>query len=180
MEQASFMYLQWSYFPRFSSPPSWMIEAIEAIDSQKSQIESKLHDRLHSDEVLEHVRIPLENLGWEIEKGKTKVQKIERPVLHGDNGIPRVKYEIDGWHNSHKAVLEVESGRGWQGNAVYRDLIRASIMQEVDYLLLGVRQQYKHANVTQNDFEKTREQVEAIYASGRLSLPFKGLLVFGW
>jgi hypothetical protein len=76
--------------------------------------------------------------------------------------------------------LEVESGRGWQGNAVYRDLIRASIMQEVDYLLLGVRQQYKHANVTQNDFEKTREQVEAIYASARLNLPFKGLLVFGW
>jgi hypothetical protein len=180
MEQASFMYLQWSYFPRFSSPPSWMIEAIAAIDSQKSQIESKLHDKLDSDEVLEHIRIPLENLGWEIEKGKTKAQKIERPVLHGDNGIPRVKYEIDGWHNSHKAVMEVESGRGWQGNAVYRDLIRASIMQEVDYLLLGVRQQYKYANVTQNDFEKTREQVEAIYASGRLNLPFKGLLVFGW
>ena len=180
MEQASFMYLQWSYFPRFSSPPSWMIETIEAIDSQKSQIESKLHDKLDSDEVLEHVRIPLENLGWEIEKGKTKAQKIERPVLHGDNGIPRVKYEIDGWHNSHKAVMEVESGRAWQGNAVYRDLIRASIMQEVDYLLLGVRQQYKYANVIQNDFEKTREQVEAIYASGRLILPFKGLLVFGW
>jgi hypothetical protein len=76
--------------------------------------------------------------------------------------------------------MEVESGRGWQGNAVYRDLIRASIMQEVDYLLLGVRQQYKYANVSQNDFEKTREQVEAIYASGRLNLPFKGLLVFGW
>ena len=126
MEQASFMYLQWSYFPRFSSPPSWMIEAIEAIDSQKSQIESRLHDRLHSDEVLEHIRIPLENLGWEIEKGKTKLQKIERPVLHGDNGNPRVKYEIDGWHNSHKAVLEVESGRGWQGNAVYSCLLYTS------------------------------------------------------
>ena len=158
----------------------WILETIEAIDSQKSQIESKLHDKLDSDEVLEHIRIPLENLGWEIERGKTKAQKIERPVLHGDNGTPRVKYEIDGWHNSHKAVMEVESGRGWQGNAVYRDLIRASIMQEVDYLLLGVRQQYKYANVTQNDFEKTREQLEAIYASGRLQLPFKGILVFGW
>jgi hypothetical protein len=180
MEQASFMYLQWSYFPRFSSPPSWMIDTIQAINSKQSQIESRLHDKLDSDEVLEHIRMPLENLGWEIEKGKTKAQKIERPVLHGDNGIPRVKYEIDGWHNSYKAVMEVESGRGWQGNAVYRDLIRASIMQEVDYLLLGVRQQYKYANVTQNDFEKTREQVEAIYASARLNLPFKGLLVFGW
>jgi hypothetical protein len=61
-----------------------MIETIEAIDSQKSQIESKLHDKLDSDEVLEHIRMPLEDLGWEIEKGKTKAQKIERPVLHGE------------------------------------------------------------------------------------------------
>jgi hypothetical protein len=157
-----------------------MVATLEAVDSQKNDIESKLHTRLDSDEVLEHIRKPLEKLGWEIEKGKTKSNKIERPVLYGDDGIPRLKYEIDGWHNEHKAVLEVESGRGWQGNAVYRDLIRASIMQDVEFLILGVRLEYKYSNVTQNDYEKTRDQVEAIYASARLNLPFKGILIFGW
>jgi uncharacterized protein YndB with AHSA1/START domain len=55
------------------------------------------------------------------EAGKKAADKILRPVLYGDRGKTKVNYEIDGWHPDHKAVLEIESGRGWQGNAFYRD-----------------------------------------------------------
>jgi hypothetical protein len=67
------------------------------------------------------------------------------------------------------------------GNAFYRDLIRTSIIQDADYLILGMRLSYSYGNVkNQNDYAKAKEQLDAIYASGRLTLPFKGILLFGW
>jgi hypothetical protein len=105
-------------------------------------------------------------------------------VLFGDNGTTRVKQELDGWHPDLKIIMEVESGRAIQGNAIYRDLVRASLVAGADYLALGVRQLYTFKNSgrasTQNDFATTTDAMDSVYASGRLVLPFKGVLVFGW
>ena len=158
-----------------------MSEFIEVISYSQSEIESYLHQKLDSDQVLAAVRTKLVNAGWQIEAGKKDVDKIFRPVLFGDGGISKVNYEIDGWHPEHKVVLEIESGRGWQGNAFFRDLIRSSLIQGADYLAVGLRSSYSYANVkNQNDFVKARDQMDAIFASGRLQLPFEGILVFGW
>jgi len=59
---------------------------------------------------------------------KRKADKIERPVFYGENGIPTLRYEIDAYHPDWRCGLEVEAGRGWMGNAVYRDLIQAAVM----------------------------------------------------
>jgi hypothetical protein len=93
-----------------------------------------------------------------------------------------VKQEIDGWHPELQALLEIESGRGVQGNAVYRDLVRSSLVVEAEYLVLGVRSRYEYGsrNAVQNDFTFTRDLLDSIYASGRLHLPFIGVLLVGW
>ena len=151
------------------------------ISDSRSDIESYLHDRLDSDAVLAVLRSKLEENGWQVETGKKDADKISRPVLFGDGGVSKVNYEIDGWHPIHKVVLEIESGRGWQGNAFFRDLIRTSLIQGADYLAVGLRTSYSYASVkNQNDFIKARDQMDAIFASGRLQLPFEGILVFGW
>jgi hypothetical protein len=174
-------YPDWSYFPRRTAAPEWVSEFIEVISYSQSEIESYLHQKLDSDQVLAAVRTKLVSAGWQIEAGKKDVDKIFRPVLFGDGGISKVNYEIDGWHPEHKVVLEIESGRGWQGNAFFRDLIRSSLIQGADYLAVGLRSSYSYANVkNQNDFLKARDQMDAIFASGRLQLPFEGMLVFGW
>ena len=81
-------------------------------------------------------------------------------------------------------LVEIEAGRGARGNAVYRDLIRASLIVEANYLALGVMSQYRHMSggqqVTVASFKESSEQLEAIYASGRLKLPFEGILLFGY
>ena len=41
-------------------------------------------------------------------------------------------------------MLEVEAGRGARGNAVYRDLIRTSLIVDVQFLALGVMTEYRH------------------------------------
>jgi len=174
-------YPEWSYFPRRASAPQWVERFVDTIGKSRSDIESHLHDRLESDVVLGALRAQLEFDGWQVETGKKDVDKISRPVLFGDGGVSKVNYEIDGWHPIHKVVLEIESGRGWQGNAFFRDLIRTSLIQGAEYLAVGLRSSYSYAKVkNQNDYVKARDQMDAIYASGRLQLPFEGILIFGW
>jgi hypothetical protein len=145
-------------------------------------MDSEIHDGLNSDGVVAVLRTSLEQQGWQIGSGKKADQKIHRPVLFGDNGSVRVKQVLDGWHPNLGAVLEVESGRGVQGNAIYRDLVRASLIADVRFIVLGVRSRYGYGanNVVQNDFERTRDLLDSVYASQRLGLPFEGILAFGW
>jgi hypothetical protein len=91
-----------------------------------------------------------------------------------------VAYEVDGFHAGHGIVLEVESGRGAAGNADYRDLIRTSLIFDAEYLILGMMLEYKTGKMTIRSYERTREQIDAIYASDRLTLPFKGILLVGY
>lgn len=175
-------YPAWAYFPRRTAAPAWVTEFLACIAGHQADIDSATHDRLESDEVIAATRESLVSHGWEIEGGKKANQKIHRPVLFGDNGTVRVRQEIDGWHPEFQIVLEIESGRGWQGNAVFRDLVRASLIADARFLALGVRSRYTYGsnNTVQNDFERTRELLDSVYASQRLGLPFEGILVFGW
>jgi len=132
-------------------------------------------------ELRDNLRRPaLVELGFTIEASKIKADKIWRPVLFGEVGRPLVAYEVDGFHAGHGIVLEVESGRGAAGNADYRDLIRTSLIVDAEYLILGMMLEYKTGKMTIRSYERTREQIDAIYASDRLPLPFKGILLVGY
>lgn len=178
------VYPQWAYFPRQTPAPEWVTSLMAAVESKSDAIDSRDHLKLDSDRVVAHLREPLEALGWQVETGKKQGDKIHRPVLFGDNGSVRVKQELDGWHPDLRAVLEVESGRAILGNAIFRDLVRASLVADAEFLVIGVRLLYRYKSgantVSGNDFERTRDTLDSIYASGRLGLPFTGVLVFGW
>jgi hypothetical protein len=81
-------------------------------------------------------------------------------------------------------AVEVEAGRGARGNAVYRDLIRTSLIVGARYLVLGVMIEYRHQSsgkeVTVRSYEDARSLIEAIFSSGRLGLPFEGILLVGY
>lgn len=150
----------------------------------QSQLDSTIHSGISSDSALEHLRPGLEALGYEVESGKGRSQKVRRPVLFGDNGAERVAYEVDAFHDDLGIVLEVEAGRGAKGNATYRDLIRTSLIVGADYLVLGVMNSYRFKSggkeLTVTSYKDTRDQIDAIYSSRRLGLPFKGILLFGY
>jgi hypothetical protein len=52
------------------------------------------------------------------------------------------------------------------------------------FLALGVMQEYHHKsggkNVIVRSYEDAKGQLDAIYASQRLQLPFEGILLFGY
>lgn len=49
-------------------------------------------------------------------------------------------------------------------------------MQDVDFLVIAVRQDYRGSD----DFSKVVTFIETIYASNRLILPLKGILIIGY
>lgn len=177
-------YPSWIYYPIRNEPPDWVRELVEVVRDRRPQIDSAAISGLTSDIVLSQLAPGLAELGYVVETGKKSGQKVRRPVLFGDQGRPRVTYEVDAIHDGHRIVIEVEAGRGARGNAVYRDLIRTSLIVDVRYLALGVMTEYRHLSggkaMVVHSFHDAREQLDAVYASGQLRLPFAGLLLFGY
>jgi hypothetical protein len=177
-------YPEWFYFPSSERPPEWVAAFLGVVTDARTSIDSMTVEHLTSDVVLSFLRPGLEGFGYEVETGKAAAQKIRRPVLFGDRGHERVAYEVDAVHDDLGVLVEVEAGRGARGNAVYRDLIRASLIVGARFLVLGVMQEYRHQSggkpTTVASYREARDQLDAVYASGRLKLPFEGVLLFGY
>ena len=109
-------------------------------------------------------------------------ERIGRPVLFGKQGAERVAFEIDAVHDELGVLVEAEAGRGARGNAVYRDLLRSSLIAGARYLALGVMQEYRHRSagkaIAVSSYRKAKDRLDAVYDSGRLRLPFEGVLLF--
>jgi hypothetical protein len=174
------MYPAWKYYPSRSPAPEWVRGIVDAFANSASDIDSRSNHGVTSDVALAVLRPALVALGFDIEAGKTASGMIRRPVLFGETGRPQVAYEIDGFHEGHGIVLEVEAGRGAAGNADYRDLIRTSLIVDAEYLVLGMMLEYKTGRTVIKSYERTRDQLDAIYASERLRLPFRGVLLIGY
>lgn len=176
--------IRYSTFPRTEPPPSFVEYLVDAFRRSEPEIATETnHHGKTSDEVLGILRADLVALGFEVEASKKKVDKLQRPVFFGENGEPTLRYEVDGYHPEWKCGLEVEAGRGWMGNAIYRDLIQASVMVGVDYLCLAVSNAYRYTSggkpAVSRDYSNTRQVAEALYGHGRLTLPY-GLILIGY
>ena len=177
-------YPEWFYFPSWTCPPNWVHELLEVVAAARPLIDSATVDGLTSDKVLAHLRPGLLKLGYEVEGGKHRAARIRRPVLFGDQGRERVAYEVDAVHDELGILVEVEAGRGARGNAVYRDLVRSSLIVDQRFLVLGVMRSYRHQSsgrpIIVSSYRDSKDQLDALYASGRLRLPFEGVLLFGY
>lgn len=177
-------YPRWSYYPARDQPPDWVESFVGVVAAARPAIDSAQVTGVSSDGVLAHLRSGLEGIGFRIEAGRRAADRITLPVLFGEQGRPRVKYDVDGVHDELGVLLEVEAGRGARGNAVYRDLVRTSLIFDARYLALGVMDEYHHQSggrpVVVRSYNDAKDQIDAIYASQRLRLPFEGLLLFGY
>lgn len=165
----------WIYFPKSDEPPPFVREVVGVFEG----CEKELHDhgtQLKSDGVLALLCPGLQALGFHVETGKKAAEKIRVPVLFGRNGAVEKAFEADAWHETQKMVVEIEAGRGYLNNQFLKDLFQACMMRDVDYCGIAVRNRY----IDSNDFENVAAFFETLYASNRMRLPLKGLLLIGY
>jgi len=115
-------------------------------------------------------------LGFQVETGKKADQKVKVPVLFGRNGRIEKSFDADAWHREGHMVLEAEAGRGFTNNQFLKDLFQACMMHDVDYCAIAVRNLY----IASQDFESIAAFFETLYASRRLMIPLKGILLIGY
>lgn len=168
--------IQYQFFPRSRGITQEMQNIIQCFVDVQEEIDSKTHDKLESNDVLAQVCPALEGLGFKVERSKRSGDKIDVPVLFGPNNKIDKSFYADALSENGRIVIEVEAGRALVNNQFLKDIFEASMMFEVEYLVLAVRNKYK----TSNDFEKIHTFIETMYISGRIQLPLKGILLIGY
>ena len=171
--------VNWAYFPRSVKATPLAIGVVEAFKEVHSLIASDMH-ALPSNGVLAHVATPLAELGFAVEAGKKHVDKIRVPVLYGNNGRVAKAFEADAYDADGGFVVEVEAGRGVANNQFLKDLFQACMMDDVEYRAIAVRNVYVAAGVANPDFDRVVTFFDTLFASNRMRLPLKAILVVGY
>lgn len=176
--------IRFSTFPRTAPPEEFVRSVVAAFVEHEDAIgTARRRTELPSNAVLGVLRDSLINLGFNIELGKRNDQKIARPVFFGENGVPTLEYQIDAYHPGWRCGLEIEAGRAWKGNAIYRDLIQALVMVQVDYLILAVPNQYRYnlktRVVSSPDYDNTISVADALFGHNRIRFPYN-LAIIGY
>ncbi|MBR1716602.1 MAG: hypothetical protein IJ718_03155 [Paludibacteraceae bacterium] len=167
--------IKYQFFPRSRGVTAEIQEVINSFKAIEAQIDSSTSE-LKSNEVLQIVRPYLEQLQYTVETGKGVNEKIDVPVLFGqDNKIDKSFY-ADALSADGRIVIEVEAGRATENNQFLKDLFEACMMFDVEYLVLAVRNVYR----THYDFDRVYSFLETLYISNRLHLPLKGILLIGY
>lgn len=178
--------IRFTSFPRTQPPPDFTPQVLQVFRAHEKSICTRtLTKGLTSNEVLRKLRDDLCALGFSVEAGKRKADKIKRPVFFGENGEPALQYEIDAFHEDWKCGLEIEAGRGGQGNALYRDLVQALVMVQLETLILAVANGYRYKDkksgrdVISRDYEKAVAVADTLYSHSRMAIPYR-LVVVGY
>ena len=148
---------------------------VQAFKNEAKTISSSSYEH-NSNRVLEALRKHLLEVGFEVESGKRRHEKVCVPVLFGRGGAPEKSFDADAYHRAFGFVLEVEAGRGVVNNQFLKDLFEACMMHEVKYLAIAIRKVYRG----DKNFETVCRFFDTLYASNRLALPLEGILVIGY
>ena len=167
--------IQYQFFPRSRGLTDEMRQIVDCFNVVNDRISSELND-LVSNDVLAVLRPYFEQIGFVVETGKSKEEKIDVPVLFGvDNKVDKSFY-ADALSQDGRIVIEVEAGQATENHRFLKDIFEASMMFDVEYLVLAVRNKYR----SHNDFDRVFTFLETLYISNRLHLPLKGILLIGY
>jgi len=167
--------INWQFYPKSDAAPPIALQVVAAFEEALPQIDSTIYS-LKSNEVLAALSARLSATGFTVETDGTTAVTVKVPVLFGRNGRLEKSFEADAYHEQDGFVLEVEAGRAVANNQFLKDLFQACMMHDVDCLGIAIRNIYR----TSPDFDKVVRFFDTMYASNRLKLPLKGLLVIGY
>lgn len=175
--------LNFQYYPKNSMLTDNLKKVVNVFNDNYNVISSINDNKLKSNEVLSKCKDGLKRIGYRVESKEDG--SIQIPVLFGRNNTLEKAFKADAYNECEKVVIEVEAGRGVTNNQFLKDLFQACMMQDVDYLVIAIRNEYKvksknNGERINRDFEEVCRFFDALYSSERLKLPLKGILIVGY
>lgn len=173
--------INWQFFPKSDKVTNKLLETIQVFKDKELEIDSEAIDKanmIDSNTVLSILKDGLIAIGYQVEISKSGDDKIAVPVLYGRNGRPEKSFFADGYHSQEEIVLEIEAAAAVANNRFLKDLFEACVMDHVQYCIIAVRNNNK--TTKQKDFESVMRFIDTVYASQKLKLPLKGVLIVGY
>lgn len=174
--------INYQFFPRSRGVTTEIQQIIDCFKTVDDERDNKLH--LVSNDMLALLRPHLESVGFRVEQGKKKEEKIDVPVLFGENNVIDKSFYADALSADGHIVIEVEAGRAVYNNQFLKDIFQACMMYEVEYLVIAVLNEYSSLSngnpVIHRDYQIIKTFLETLYINGRLQLPLKGILLVGY
>ena len=167
--------IQYQFFPRSRGVNTEMSRIVNCFVDANDKISSDNND-LTSNEVLAVLRPYFESIGFTVECGKSREEKIDVPVLFGVNNKVDKFFYADAISKDGKTVIEVEAGQATENHRFLKDIFEACMMFDVEYLVLAVRNKYR----SHYDFDRVYTFLETLYISNRLHLPLIGIMLIGY
>ena len=161
--------IKYQLFPRSFGITKEIKNVVDCFKSVDDKIKSP-NNNLTSNGVLSFLRPKLKEIGFNVEAGKSKGEKLQIPVLFGMNNKIDKCFDADAISSDYKIVLEVEAGRAVTNYQFLKDIFQACMMCGVEYLIIAVRNDYRKSD----DFQKIYTFLETLYISNRINLPLKG------
>ena len=174
--------INFQFFPRSHGVTPQIRNIINCFKKVDEEGNENVH--LKSNDMLALVRPYLEAIHFTVESGKSTDEKINVPVLFSENDQIEKSFAADALSEDHKIVIEVEAGRAVRNNQYLKDIFQASMMYEVEYLVIAVPNEYsfklKGKPQIEHSYKIVRTSLETLYVSNRLQLPLKGILLIGY
>ena len=130
------------------------------------------NDRVESNKILAIVAPELKNIGFDVETGKKKKDKLQLKSYSNT-----VNFQVDAWNKSEKCVVEIEAGRAFANNQHIKDFYEVCVAEEeIEYLCIAVRNKYRDSY----DFLKIIPWYLAIQRciiEGNMYVKLKGILL---
>lgn len=167
--------IYWHLYPRNKKIPNHLFEVISIFEKNSEMITSE-KNTLASNDVLKILEKDLQDKGYKVETGKKQKEKIKVPVLFGQNGLIEKGFDADGVNIQTKTVIEIEAGRAVTNYQFLKDLFQATVMIDIDYLIIAVRNDYH----SKKDFLTVCKFMDVLYSSDKLILPLKAILIIGY
>lgn len=173
--------LRWNVFPRSRSTTHHQQLVLEVFKRHHPSVGTPSNG-LSSTDVLAEVRAGLVEIGYEMESGT----RVSRPVLFGESDRPIKSYNVDGWHEDSKTVIEIEAGQAVENNRFALDVIKALSIQDALNLIIAVPANYfperlrKAGKSPKKDFDEVAKVLDGLYSAGRVNLPLDSILIIGY
>lgn len=174
----------WQSYPKTSATPTQVLPIINAFKRHINEIYSydENHFRQNSNAVLEILRSDFEASGFIVERSKRQEDLISVSVLYGQNDRPIKSFYADAFNKDSRTVVEIEAGQAVINYKFLKDIFEACMMDNVDYLVVAVKQVYVPNNgIPHPDFKTICEGfLDTIYASNGITFKLKGIVIIGY
>lgn len=169
---------RWQVYPR-SQRPSDLVRAIAGVFEGQEAVIGTPPNKPQSNTVLAAVRPGLQSLGFQVEESGARISV---PLLFGVNGRVEKTFDVDAWHQTERAILEVEAGIAIDARKLYQDLFEAIAMPDINFLCIAVQNAYHppRRRAAFDDFRRANDIIDSLFSSGRLQLPLSTVMVLGY